>query len=112
MLVRISPLNNLPNGPGDVYLLNGTNGNLLYEFAEPISSGDGNGFGLSLALAGNALMISDPSTGFGGGPIGAAYIFDATVAVPEPTSHILFGFGLLGFLSAPRRRQNKSRGAR
>ena len=94
--------NGPPNGSpvGQAYLFNAITGNLLQTFDDPTITG-GDGFGFSVALDGDNVLIGAPLDATNGSPVGQAHLFDAitgnllqTFDDPTITGNDGFGFSV------------------
>lgn len=84
---------------GQVHLFDAATGDLIRTFNDPTPI-TGNGFGLSVAISGNAIVIGSPSGGIdGSGDVGQAHLFDAVSGdllhtFDDPTPSDGDGFGV------------------
>jgi hypothetical protein len=92
-------------GSGSVYLFDVQTKNQIAKLvASDLRTEDR--FGSSVALSGNVAIIGAPSQDITTNDVGAAYIFDATRPVPEPTLSGLFSVGCVVFGWIRRQRKN------
>jgi hypothetical protein len=85
---------------GAAYIFNATTGNLLRTLANPTPAAS-NGFGISVAISGNNVVVGADGDDTGATDAGTAYIFDATtgnllrtLANPTPAVSDYFGYSV------------------
>ena len=78
---------------GSVKVFNSTTGEYLFYIPNPKKkNGRGDGFGASVALSGNILVVGAPNedTGYvNGGELGTAYVYNLASATPEVPTHTI-----------------------